>query len=101
MIKFAWGKGKKSKGDQILYIKSKEWSPISYRELARIAARLTKNEQILNHEVPYYTKGTKLLKDYMNYIFNKNWIIVTHSEIDKHLDILYFKHFDKKIRRSN
>jgi len=91
--------GNKSKND-IIYEMTCNNEAICFRNVAKIVARLAKNEQVLTNDITYYTAGAGLLKRYLDYIFEKNWVIIPGDKIDEELNLLYYKHFDKEVKQN-
>ena len=90
IVEIGWQKGRKSENDKIMFIKSDEWCPVSFRQIARLVARLAKNEQLISSEIEHYKQGSEMFKNYLNHIFAKNWVIVPNEKIDEELDKIYY-----------
>ena len=95
MVNYELVAGKKSKSDRIIkvYSNGDAWS---FKELAYCLALIVKNEQAISAEIPHYTRGSDLIKEYMMRIFKKNWIIVPNHRIEQELQILYNQKYTKK-----
>ncbi len=88
-------KGNKSPSDKILIINAKE-CPVSFKQVARMVARICKNEEVLTEEKDNYVMGSRMFRNYLMLVFQHVWKDINDEDVDDELDKIYNTYFGRR-----